>query len=324
MGGRLLIFGWHNVEGSWCFPSAPGAGTRGIWEQFQLLSKIANVVPLADAVGTLLAGDRLPPRAVAITFDDGYRDNLDLAVPMLQRLGLPATVFLVPDLLSRKVPAWWESLAWAFTRATVPSFTWEGQRVTTGPANARSSSFALVAERLKRRNQVARQLALQELIDASAPDQPYGSLFLDWDGAIDLVASGVAIGSHSVRHAILSEEEPAEQVRDLASSKSTLEETLGVPVELLAYPNGTTRDYDSATLDAVGQAGYRAAITTRPGRNRPQTPPFELRRFVVYPERGAAGLARATGQTMKTGTKGAVRRLSALRRQLLPGAARRA
>lgn len=292
VGHHLLVFSWHNVEGSWCFPSAPGSGLRGLTQQLRFLRRAANVVPLASALRALASGEPLPPRAVAVTFDDGYRDNLELAVPLLQRLALPATFFLVPGILSGVTTPWWEVLAWAFAGTPRDSLAWEGEELSLGEAASRHASFFHVGERLKRRSRVARERATEELVTLLAPEGPGPTreLFLDWDGARELVRRGFTVGSHSLRHAILSEEEPAEQRRDLAEARRQLEDELSVPVELLAYPNGTERDYDATTIAAARAAGHLAALTTRDGWNDPRTPPFELRRFVVYPERGVVGL----------------------------------
>ena len=116
-------------------------------------------------------------------------------------------------------------------------------------------------------------------------------MFLDWDGARRLLRPGVAIGSHSQHHSILSQEDAADQAADLAQSRQELERRLGVEVALLAYPNGRDGDYDQATVAAARQAGYGHAITTLPGWNGPATPPYEIRRFVQQPERGVPGLA---------------------------------
>ncbi len=137
MADRLLVLGWHNVASTWLFPSNSGAGPKGMERQLRFLRRSTNVVDLREALAALTTGRPLPPRAVAITFDDGYRDQLELAVPMLERLGLPATFFLVPGLLDRTVPAWWEELAWTFTRATRRSVVWEGRTLALADAAER-------------------------------------------------------------------------------------------------------------------------------------------------------------------------------------------
>ena len=293
MSHRLLVLAWHNVEPTWCFPATRGAGTRGLQAQLAFLRRAANVVPLADALAALGRGDPLPPRAVALTFDDGYRDQLHLAVPMLERLGLPATFFLVPGLLEGTVQAWWEQLAWIFTRATRESVVWEGRTVGLRSPTERRTSSVAVLEKLKRRDRPGRDAALEELLDRCAPDGKLEeqAAFLDWDDARRLARRGFAVASHSLVHSILAEEPGPEQEKDLVTSRRRLQRELDLPVDLLAYPNGRQEDYNRVTVAAAARAGYSHALTTVEGWNRPATDPYEVRRFVQQPERGVPGLA---------------------------------
>lgn len=121
----MLVLGWHNVEGTPCFPSVRGAGIRGFRAQVEWLARWAEVVPLRESLRALAAGERLPPRAVAITFDDGYRDNFEHAAPVLERLSLPATFFVVTQWIDTDIVPWWDAqrgvrhpwMTWAEVRA---------------------------------------------------------------------------------------------------------------------------------------------------------------------------------------------------------------
>lgn len=305
-GSRLLVLSYHNVDGTWCFPSRPGTGRRGLERQFQVLRHLARVVPLDRALGDLAEGRPLPRRAVAITFDDGYRDTLEFAAPLLARLDLPATTFLVPGILSGQVDPWWERLGWAFTTGRAAALDFEGQHLTLRDVAARRRAFRFVAEGLKRRDRRQREEATDQLVQELSPAGAYhaGALFCDWGDARGLVRAGMAIGSHSMYHAILSEESGEVQHADLLESRKLLEAELDVPIDLFAYPNGTTRDYNPATITAAGAAGYTHAVTTRDGWNRPSTPPYEIRRFVMYPERGATGFSVLARQLTRTANPG--------------------
>jgi peptidoglycan/xylan/chitin deacetylase (PgdA/CDA1 family) len=288
MSDRLLILGWHNVEGTWGFPSAAGKGADGLRSQLKLLARVANVVELADGVARLQSGRPLPPRAVALTFDDGYRDNLTVALPMLEALGLPATFFLVPSLLGRDVVAWWERLGRAIAHTREPVLEWGGADWPLDDAN-RFATYCAVAERLKRSEQGPRLDAVGEIERAlgtdGASEQRVADLFLDWDEAGEL-AQRAAIGAHSRAHAILANESPDAQLDDLTDAKRELSARLAVHVDFLAYPNGTPADFTSTTEDAAQRAGYRAALTTISGWNRRPVQQFAMRRMVMFPEMG--------------------------------------
>jgi peptidoglycan/xylan/chitin deacetylase (PgdA/CDA1 family) len=290
MADRLLVLGWHNAEPTPFFP-APGPA-RGLARQLRIVRALCRVVPFEPALAALAAGRPLPPRAAALTFDDGYRDNLDTALPILRRLRLPATFYLVPGLLDRTVRPWWETLAWAFGRASAAAVEWRGRRLAAGPGGASRAAMLTVAEEVKRMPREARDAEIDGLIAELRPrgsEDEVADLFLDWDGARRLAAGG-AVGSHTMHHAILSEEPAAEQERDLRESRERLESELGVGAATLAYPNGTARDYDEHTLRAARAAGYAGAVTTIDGWNDRGTPALELRRFVMDPARGPGGL----------------------------------
>jgi peptidoglycan/xylan/chitin deacetylase (PgdA/CDA1 family) len=308
MSSRLLVLGWHNVESSWLFPVRPGAGVLGLGRQLAFLRRRMTVVPLGDALRALGQGRPLPPRAVAITFDDGYRDTLKLAVPILERLGLPTTFFLIPGLLSGVIRPWWEILGWAFTCSRQESIRWEGRQLGLHGTAERRASLTAVIELLKLRPGTERDRAVEQLCMRCDPSGAPGdaAMFLDWQGARELVRRGFTVASHSLKHTILAREAEAEQRSDLLLSRQQLEDRLGVAVDLLAYPNGAPGDFDATTIAAARGAGYAYAVTTIQGWNRSSTPPHEIRRFVQQPQRGVAGLALAPLQATRRRLAGAV------------------
>ena len=291
MSDGLLILGWHNAQPTPFYPSSPGVAARGLWHQLKLVRAAGNVVALESAIADLAEGRPLPPRAVALTFDDGYNDNLETVVPMLRRLELPATFFLVTGLLDRAVGPWWETLAWAIASARHTAVEWRNRRLVAGRDKHAYKTMLGLAEQLKACDANERWQAIDEVIELLEPrgsKADIGELFLDWEGARRLAAEQ-SIGSHTSFHNILSAETAEAQRHDLDESRRRLESELERPVKTLAYPNGTARDYGDATLAAAEHAGYAAAVTTIEGRNRATTPRLELRRFVIDPARGVPG-----------------------------------
>jgi peptidoglycan/xylan/chitin deacetylase (PgdA/CDA1 family) len=292
-GPGLVVLGYHNVEATACFPAAPGTGTRALRQQLKVLRKIANIVPLEDALEKMARGRPLPRRAVAITFDDGYRDNLTIAGPLLRHLGVPATCFLVPDILSGTVSPWWEELAWALSESRAGCIEWCDRRIPLQTRSERRSAFRELSSVLKGMNSERREAAVGQLVTAADPRKPYRPdlHFLDWEGA-ERLRDYMAIGSHSLRHAILSCEEAQAQQEDLVAARRQLSDRLGVEINLLAYPNGSRADYNGNTLEAAAHAGYAFGVTTEPGWNTSATHPYEIRRSVLTPQRGAVELGK--------------------------------
>jgi peptidoglycan/xylan/chitin deacetylase (PgdA/CDA1 family) len=285
----LLVLCWHNVAGTPAFPVAPGAGLSGFERQLRHLRRWTNVLPLIDALDALYAG-RLPRRAVAITFDDGYRDNLDDAVPLLQRYGMPATFFLAPEFLDQTVTAWWETVAWAMRASPHASIEFEGAEYRLG--SEASASADRLSQTLKDRPIDARTAAVEALVKIAEPEgvDPGAELFLDWDGARKLVQTGFDIGSHSLDHAILANETPAVQRANVIEARRRLSEQLSHEVPSIAYPNGRSRDVDEHTRAAARDAGHRYGLLLEAGWTTAKTDPFAVKRPFVIPQRGPIGL----------------------------------
>ncbi|WP_116709670.1 polysaccharide deacetylase family protein [Actinomycetospora cinnamomea] len=285
MSNRLLVLGWHNIDPTPAFPEAPEAGRRGFDRQLALLARVANVVRLSDALDRMASGEPLPPRSVALTFDDGYRDNLDVAVPLLAKHGLPATFYLVPRFLSGELGAWWEDLAFAFRHGTADSVEWGGTTYPLGDPAERARAQDEISVALKTLSARSREQAVAELAERLAPvgGEDDRAAFMDWDGARGLLDAGHDVGSHSMTHAILSREDQASQTEELADSRSRLADGLGTSIDSVAYPNGHREDYDETTLRLVAEIGYRGAVTTTPGVARRDQPLMEMNRLIVTP-----------------------------------------
>jgi peptidoglycan/xylan/chitin deacetylase (PgdA/CDA1 family) len=299
MGSSLLVLLWHSIDRTWAYPCAPGNGIRGLGQQLRWVQQIATVVPLAPSLQALEAGQRLPARAVSLSFDDGYRNQLELAVPLMERLGMPATFFLVPGLLSREVHAWWEVLAWALACSGKPTVRWGAEELPTRGSRG-YRTFQRMLPTLRTKPRALTERTVRELVDRLEPEGQAGDqdLFLDWDGARQLVRRGFTVGSHTMYHASLRYEPATEQLRDLVESRRQLRAELGIDPQLLAYPYGQLAHYSAETIRSTASAGYTHAVTVRAGLTRPSTPRHEIPRFALEPHRGfgATAVLRVMGR----------------------------
>lgn len=289
---RLLVLCWHNVRPTWAFPFAPDAGIAGLERQLRLLRRVANPVDLHEALERLSRGERLPRRAVAVTFDDGYKDNADAAMPLMERMGVPATFFVVPDFVDGAAEPWWEVLAWAITATERREVRSRDRTHPLPDRAARSRAVAEVSASLKAIDADARDGEVAAIVEQLDPAGDWRSrvAFVDWADVKAMDRNGFAVGSHSSRHVILSRETAAAQMADVGGARRRITQAAGADAAVLAYPNGTADDYSGDTVAAARAARHDFAVTTEHGFNTAATEPFRIRRFVIYPEHGVAGL----------------------------------
>ena len=213
-------------------------------------------------------------------------------MPILERRRLPATFFLAPSLLDG-TDAWWERVGWACARARARRLDWEGSSFPLASASSRRRAAEWACERLK--TSLTRAVWPRSTTWSSASARPAvaRSALPGLGGRVaprEAARRGDRLRLR--RHDILSRQSAAEQVVDLTAARHALRSRLDVPVDALAYPNGTVADYDERTIAAAREAGHAWAVTTRVGVNRSSTPPFELRRAIVDVNAGVMALVR--------------------------------
>lgn len=225
-----------------------------------------DCVPLQQLL-ELPGGDR--PR-VALTFDDGWRDNAEVAYPVLERYEVPASIFLSTDFIGSPQGFWWESIGetlWRQAGAAACQPLLERLRalqltpplelLQAGDSDARSRLLGGYLQRLKR----LPATTLQQLADTCpAGAAPHA---MDWTQVKHLERSGlVSFGPHGASHGILTQLEDAALRTDLQRSHDTLRKRCQAPLQIYCYPNG---DHDPRVRAAVSALGYRYGLGTRPG-----------------------------------------------------------
>jgi len=239
--------------------------------------RVLSVDELVDRAGE----GRLPRRALAITFDDGYRDTLTHAAPILARHGLPATVFLATGFIATAAVPWFDRVATALQLTTVPSLTapW-GEVVSLASQADRLRVCDAILRHFKRLPDDELPRSLDVLMDGlGLTDQKcFKNLMLTWDDVHALAGLGFSIGAHTVYHPVLSRVSRERAWTEITGSRRMIESAYGRPPRAFAYPNGGPDDYTDTVRDLVREAGFRCAVTTRFGVNTRHTSPWELRR----------------------------------------------
>lgn len=255
--------------------------SSGVFEhQVRYLAQNYLVLAVEDLVERL-ATRTVPRNAVAITFDDGYRDTLTHAAPILSRYRLPATVFLATGFIGTKQVPWYDRLAAALkhTRQTVVRTSW-GEHLSFSTVEARLSSLDRVLGRLKTLAEADFQDAFDALLDALGVNdaQSGKNEMLNWDDVHALRGLGFRIGAHTVTHPILSRVTTERARAEIVGSREMIQEACGAAPRAFAYPNGGAADYTPEVVEIVRNAGFTCAVTTRFGVNASRTSPWELRR----------------------------------------------
>jgi peptidoglycan/xylan/chitin deacetylase (PgdA/CDA1 family) len=249
-------------------------------QQARYLAQNYLVLAVEDLVERL-ATRTVPRNAVAITFDDGYRDTLTHAAPILSRYCLPATVFLATGFIGTTQVPWYERLAAALkhTRQATVRTSW-GEHLSLGTVGARLSALDRVLGRFKTLAEADFQDAFDAFLGALGVNdaQSGKNEMLSWDDVHALRGLGFRIGAHTVTHPILSRVTPERARAEVVGSRDMIRAACGAAPRAFAYPNGSGADYTPEVVEIVRHAGFTCAVTTRFGINTSRTSPWELRR----------------------------------------------
>lgn len=289
---RLSILIYHRVLAAPdpLFPDLPDAAA--FERQLRAIASAYVVLPLDAAIARLKDGS-LPANAAAITFDDGYADNAEVALPMLRRLGLTATFFVAPGFLNGG--RMWNDTVYETLRA-LPAGEHEfgalGRYRLEDAASRRRAADAILPT-IKHLPQSERTAAVEALA-RRAPSLPDDLMMTDAQ-VRRLHASGMGVGAHTMTHPILARL-PLEAARaEIAESRRRLETLLDAPVPLFAYPNGKPgNDYTAEHVDVVRREGFAAAVSTAWGVAHAGSDLFQLPRFTPWDQDALRFLLRLT------------------------------
>jgi peptidoglycan/xylan/chitin deacetylase (PgdA/CDA1 family) len=226
-----------------------------------------DFVSLAEARRRLIEGG---PRFAAMTFDDGYRDTRDFALPILEKHGAPATVFFATGFLDRTARLWWLELEEALRRLDAATVAIDGRALTVAartPAE-KAAAFERLYWALRARPEEALIAATGALAEQAGVSGAAiaDALFMDWDEAAAFAAHPlIAAGAHSRAHRMLAKGAEAEARAEMAGSKTELEGRFGCAVDAFAYPVGDKTSAGPREFALARQAGFACAVTTRPG-----------------------------------------------------------
>ena len=275
---------YHRVAPASADPLDMRVAPERFAEQVQRLGELADVVPLTEI------RDRGSSRRVAITFDDGYLDNLTVAGPVLSEAGMPATLFVTRDESEPDRHFWWDRVEHLVLDEPADIDFLE---LEVGDRHLRvdvrtAAGWERAAAALNRRLVRMSAAEIDHLV-AQLDEQTGG---VEWpcdvharlgdDHLRQLPGAGFAIGGHTRTHRMLSTLSRSEQYDEVRGCRDALENVVGAPVTTFAYPFGGGDAYTSQTVRAVRDAGYELACTTDVACTRPRTHRYRVPRLPVY------------------------------------------
>jgi peptidoglycan/xylan/chitin deacetylase (PgdA/CDA1 family) len=284
LSSRFQILVYHKVSPDrhpFYEPVEPGT----FEQQMRFLSRCYNVMDLTELVERSSKG-AVPARAVAITFDDGYADNYTYAFPILRKYGLPATIFVATGVIGTPHLLWHDRVFDAFrytTRERARLQQSDLPELLLDSPVARQSALAVTLAKAKSLWGDARTRLVNQVEDALRPELPVETpRMLSWNQVQEMHRGGIAFGSHTVTHPILSCLPQDELRTELRESKQQIFDHLKTPVVAFAYPNGRAADYTKEAKSVLQECGYKYAVTTVRGFNLPSADPFELKRDLPW------------------------------------------
>ncbi len=232
---------------------------------------------------------------VALSMDDGYRDNHTALLPLLERTGARATVFLESRPLTHRRVNWSHKYFWMLQAGGLQPTDLAtrlgdrmggdlGERCQAAVAQPEGAAYRLKRILKYDVDALARDAAIHaEFLEAGGSESDLcNRIYVDLEEAQTMRDAGIELGGHTVRHEVLSTLSPTEQVREVADGRSATVELLGDEVGVsFAYPFGRRWDFDEHTVAAVRAAGFESAVTTHAGTNLRGADPMRLARWML-------------------------------------------
>lgn len=285
---RLLVLAGHCVADAGNAPLGPNMriGAAELERILRFFAARYEVLPIGPALARLAQPGT--KSLVALTMDDGYKDNRTQLLPLLERAGVRATVYLESAPLDERRVNWTHKFFWTLERIGIARFA-ELYRARCADEKTRAALGGGLSEyQLKRVLKYEAPLAersrlVDELFREAGGDERAlcEQLYMDWEDARALDRAGVELGAHTVSHEILARLEPEAAAREIAGSKAALERGLRHPIESFAYPFGRRWDFHAPAEEAARAAGFTSATTTHAGTNSAGTPRFALKRVMI-------------------------------------------
>ncbi len=285
----VIVLNYHRIGDADATPYDPGVFSATADEfawQIAYLKRQFEILRLEDLLA-MVAGEKAMRAGVLITFDDGYRDNYEIAFPILRAAGAQATFFLPTGFIGRRRLPWWDLIAYIVkhSRRPVIRMSYPYSAEFDLDRDGRRAAIVQVLQAYKHPEMKDHDRFIDDLLagsDGKAPDGDTEPCFMTWEQAREMQAAGMAFGSHTHNHEVLSKLPIETQYEELKCSHEILERELNGPVESVAYPVGGRNAFSPDTQEMAKRSGYKIAFSFYGGFNTAgNVRPYDIQRFGV-------------------------------------------
>ena len=278
---NILVF--HRIYSEGLHVFADGLTQKKFSKKLQFAKKIRKFGDVEETYSSSSSEDECKRKA-SITFDDGYLDNYELALPVLQKHNLSATFFIASGYLNGGW-MWNDGIIEAITKTTKKEL--DLSALNYGVFNVclsaeKKTCIDFLLGEIKYLSPSNRTELARHILDVADVDEPK-DLMMTSEQIKLMHKAGMEIGGHTVNHPILTSVDKATARREIFENKEYLESLIGEPIYSFAYPNGKPgKDYGPEHVAMVKEAGYSCAVSTAWGRVGPESDPFQLPRFTPW------------------------------------------
>ena len=250
----------------------------------ETIARHFSPVTVGDIAQFAQSGRKLPPRAVAVTFDDGFADNAEVALPILNRYGIPATFYIMVDAVANGTLPWYCRLRFAFNSTSEPE--WRDMECNrnyqlASPEQRKAALIVAWENSARMTGSIQEEFVrgVEESLDIK-PVNGQQKFMLNWEQVRSLRKAGHTIGAHTLSHPNLAHVSGNEARLEITGSKTRLEKEMSEPIEHFSYPHPALNpQWSRQTLEFTREAGFKSAVLTTSGPVRHGDEPLGLKRI---------------------------------------------
>jgi len=263
----LYCFNYHRIGDYTLTPFDPNiysCTAEQFNKQLQFIKENFQVITLDEVI--LLTEQKKPlnKRYALITFDDAYIDNYEMAYPILKEQEISAVFFIPTDYVDSSIIPWWDEIAWMLKNTEKKEFSYakSGTFNVNTPSLDKVIRIFLTVIKSDPRSMDDKMLELKAKLECEYKVNPKDpSLFMSWQQIQEMKVGGMAIGSHTCSHRILTHLSSQEQLIELEKSKQCLEQRLDCKIDSIAYPVGQSNTFNDDICNKTAELGYKVGFT---------------------------------------------------------------